>query len=107
MSLGHLRCKNYDVVETIEENYQGTLNDLKIRNKDLSSFILLQKLKEEPLEKGGEKRIRIVYKVNVKDNEVAKALIESWNDMYKFDDLAFRNAVYDKVQVRIHKVKKI
>ena len=30
------KCKNYDVVEAIEENYQGTLNDLKIDEHDIS-----------------------------------------------------------------------
>ena len=43
----HEKCKNYDVVEAIEENYQGTLNELKIDENDPSRFILVQKLKEE------------------------------------------------------------
>ena len=89
-----------DVVEAIEENYQGTLNNSKINEQDLSRFILIQKLEEELFEKDDEKRIRFVYKVIVKDNEVAKTLIESWY-------LAFRHAVYDQVQVRIQKVQKI
>ena len=95
------------MVEAIEENYQGTLNDLKIDEQDLSRFILIQKLEEELFEKDDEKRIRFVYKVIVKDNEVAKTLIESWNYRNKFDDLALRHVVYDKVQVRIQKVQKI
>ena len=77
----HVKCKGYDVVEAIEENYQGTLNDLKIDEQDLSRFILIQKLEEEPFEKDDEdenekRRIRFVYKVTVKDNEVAK---KGWN----------------------------
>ena len=108
----HEKCKGYDVVEAIEENYQGTLNDLKIDQQHLARFILIHKLEEEPFEKDVEdenekRRIRFVYKVIVKDNEVAKTLIESWKFRNKFDDLAFRHAVYDKVQIRIQKVKKI
>ena len=108
----HVKCKGYDVVEAIEENYQGTLNDLKIDEQDVSRCILIQKLEEEPFEKDDEdenekRRIRFVYKVIVKDNEVAKPLIESWKFRNKFDDLAFRHAVYDKVQIRIQKVQKI
>ena len=107
-----VKCKGYDVVEAIEENYQGTLSDLKIDVQDITRFILIQKLEEEPFEKDDEdenekRRIRFVYKVIFKDNEVAKTLIESWNYRNKFDDLAFRHAVYDKVQVRIQKVQKI
>jgi hypothetical protein len=108
----HLKCKGYDVVEAIEENYQGTLNDLKIDEQDLSRLILIQKLEEEPFEKDDEdenetRRIRFVYKVIVNNNEVAKTLIESWKFRNKFDDLAFRHTVYDKVQIRIQKVQKI
>ena len=95
-----------------QEKYQGTLNDLKIYEQDLSRFILIQKLEEEPFEKDDEnenekRRIRFVYKIIVKDNEVDKTLIESWNYRNKFGDLAFRHAVYDKVQIRIQKVQKI
>ena len=31
------------------------------------------------------------YKVIVKNNDNAKTIIESWNDKYKFEDLAFRH----------------
>ena len=30
----HENCKNYDVIEAIEVNYDGTLNDLKIDEHD-------------------------------------------------------------------------
>jgi hypothetical protein len=75
---------------------------LKIDEQDLSRFILIQKLEEEPFAKDNKdenekRRIRFVYKVIVKDNEVAKTLIESWKFRNKFDDLAFRHDVYDKV----------
>ena len=43
----HVKCKNYDVVESIEENYQGTLNDLKIDEHDVSRFMRIQ----QPLKK--------------------------------------------------------
>ena len=103
----HVKCKNYDVVESIEENYQGTLNDLKIDEHDVSRFMRIQQLKEEPFEKDDEKRLNILYKVIVKNVEVAKSVIEGWKNPYKFDDLAFRHAVYDKVQARVQEVQKI
>ena len=103
----HENCKNYDVIEAIEENYQGTLNDLKVDEHDPSRYILVQKLKEAHVEVNDEKRLKLIYRVLVNDDEVAKTLIESWKDPYKFDDLAFRRAVYDKIQIRIQEVQKI
>ena len=46
----HENCKNYDVIEAIEVNYDGTLNDLKIDEHDPSQYILVQKLGEEPFD---------------------------------------------------------
>ena len=103
----HENCKNYDVIEAIEVNYDGTLNDLKIDEHDRSRYILIQKLREEPCDINDEKRVKSIYRVLVNDNEVSKSIVESWKDPYKFDDLAFRSAVYDKIQIRIQEVQKI
>ena len=103
----HIKVRNFDVVEAIEENYNGTLNDQKIDVNDPSRYILVQKIKEEPFENENEKRTLLSYRVFVNNNVVSKTLIESWKLQRNFDDLAFRNAVYDKIQVRIHEVKKI
>ena len=43
----------------------------------------------------------------VKNIEETKTIVDSWEDKFKFDDLAFGNAVYDKVQVKIREVQKI
>ena len=54
------------------------------------------------------------YRVFIKNCDIAQDTIESWKDRYKFDDLAFRNAVYGtgmenigRVNVRILEVKKL
>ena len=39
----HEDCKNYDVIENIEVNYDGTLNDLIIEKNDIARYILVQK----------------------------------------------------------------
>ena len=96
----HEICKNYDVIEAIEENFDGTLNDMKIGALDPSRHIRIQKIKEEPFDID-KKRKNWVYKVNFKENKAAKTLVESWKHQNKFDDLAFRHACYDKVQIRI------
>ena len=103
----HENCKNYDVIEAIEVNYDGTLNDLKIDEHDRSRYILVQKLREEPCDINDEKRVKLIYRVLVNDNEVSKSIVESWKDPYQFDDLAFRSAVYDKIHIRIQGVQKI
>ena len=58
---------------------------------------------KEP-ESDGEVRHVLVYRVFVKKCEIARKVIESWKERYKFDDLAFRSAVYGKVNVRILEV---
>ena len=93
-------------VEAIEANYQGTLNDLKIAKIHSSRFLLVQKVKEEPVEKDDENRINFVDRVIAKNDDVAKNLIESWKDQFKTDDLAFRHVVYDKIQVTTQRVRK-
>ena len=39
----HEEYKNYDVIENIEVNYDGTLNDLIIEKNDIARYILVQK----------------------------------------------------------------
>ena len=108
--LAHEECKNYDVIENIEVNYDGTLDDLKIDKNDTARKILVQKVNKqienddkEP-ESDGEVRHILVYRVFVKKCGIARKVIESWKERYKFDDLAFRSAVYGKVNVRILEV---
>jgi hypothetical protein len=102
----HEKCKNFDVVEVIEVNFDGILDDLKIDKHDPSRQIIVQKVKEEPIENDNE-HVHLIYRVQVKNTEVARSLIESWKDAHKFDDLAFGNSVYDQVQVKIKEVQKI
>ena len=52
--------------------------------------------------------------MSIQNCDVAKDILESWKEKYKFDDLAFRNAVYGtgmenirRVNVRILEVKKL
>ena len=103
----HEKCNNFEVVEVIEVNFDGTLDDLKIDKHDPSREIHVQRIKKEPIEDDNKPVAHLVYRVKVKNTEVARTLIESWKHSHKFDDLAFGNAVYDKVQVKIREVQKI
>ena len=103
----HEKCKNFDVVEAIEVNFDGILDDLKIDKHDPSRQIHVQKVIEEPIDDDKKHVVHLIYRVQVKNTEVARTLIESWKDAHKFDDLAFGNSVYDEIQVKIREVKKI
>ena len=94
------------MVEVIEVNFDGTLGDLKIDKHDPSRQICVQKVKEEPIE-NDKKHVHLIYRVQVKNTEVARSLMESSKESHKFDDLAFGNSVYDEVQVKIKEVQKI
>ena len=59
---------------------------------------------DKELEAYREVRHLLVHRVFVKNCEIARKVLESWKDRYKFDDLAFRSAVYGKVNVRILEV---
>jgi hypothetical protein len=102
----HEKCQNYDIIEAIEVNYDGTMDDLKIEKNDPARFILVQK--EIEADRIDDRNINLVaYRVIVRDKEVAKTIIEGWREPHKFDDLAFRKAVYGKIRVRIREVQKL
>ena len=76
---------------------------MKVDKHDPSIQIVVQKIKEEPLE-DDHKHVHLTYRVQVKNTEIATSLIESWKHAHKFDDLGFGNGVYDEVQVKIRDV---
>ena len=102
----HTKCKNYDVIEAIEVNFDGTLDELKVEKNDSCRNILVQKL-EKKLENNDEERQSLMYRVVVKNCKVAEDILESWKERHKFDDLGFRNYVYGVVNVRIKEVQKL
>ena len=108
----HEKCKNYDVIEAIEVNFDGALNDLNIEENDDARYILVQKIdKHEKVEKVDdqekERNYVLNYKVFIRNCEAAKSVVLSWKNKYKFDDLAFRSAVYGIVRVRILEVQEV
>ena len=99
----HEKCKNYDITEAIEVNFDGGLDDLKVEEKDSSRYILVRKKKESNYDEGN----LLNYKVIVRDVEMAQKVIENWKQPHMFDDLAFGNAVYGIVIVKIREVQKL
>ena len=104
----HEDCRNYSIIEAIEVNFDGTLDDMKVDKCDGSRYIVVQKEnKREKVEKLEHDRNVLLYKVVIKNCESSRSVIESWTDRYKFDDLAFNGAVRDKINVRIREVQKL
>ena len=87
----HADCKNYDVMEAIEVNFDGILNDMKVNKDDVCRYIHVQKDLDakEDNQKCEDDRKLLSYRVLIKDYENSKAVVESWKKRHNFDDLAF------------------
>ena len=90
----HETCTHEDILESIEANFLGCLDDAKV-NKDAPIRDIV--VSESKINQIGQ-NIRH-YKVKVTDDEIVKRIIESWNIPYTFDDLAFKNAVHDETRL--------
>jgi hypothetical protein len=99
----HDKCKNFDITEAIEVNFDGALDDLKVGEQDPARFIHVQKKIESKDDEGN----LFNYRILVKDIEVAHKVIENWKQPHMFDDLAFGNSVYGIVRVRIREVQRL
>jgi hypothetical protein len=44
------------------------------------------------------------YRIAVKENESVRRIIESWQERYNFDELAFENYDYENRSIRILEV---
>ena len=75
----HEMCKNFDIIEAIGVNFDGTLDDMKVDKEDTMRKILVQKMRERQNELP-------VYIVLVKNDDIAKEIIESRREVHKFDD---------------------
>ena len=78
----HETCRNYDIIEAIEVNFDGTLNDKRVEKNDASRDILVQKIEEKTNDD------LLKYSVVINNNETAKDVIESWRETHKFDGLS-------------------
>ena len=97
----HEKCTNKDVVEAISENFFGSLDIKKVGKIDPVRHLII---KEDNLDTS---KVQGKYTIIVRDNEIAVETVGIWNEPYEFDDLAFKNAVYDEVKIKIKEVKRI
>ena len=104
----HVDCKNYDLIEAIEVNFDGALDDMKAEKDDVGRYIHVQKKHDAKDDNKCESdRKLVVYRVSIQNLENSEAVIESWRKRHNFDDLAFHRAVRDKINVRIREVLRL
>ena len=83
----HADCKNYNVMEVIEVNFDGILNDMKVNKDDVCRYIHVQKVpdvNEDNINCEDDRKL-LTYRVCIK----------------------FHGAVYDKINVRIREVQRL
>ena len=90
------KCTGDDIVEAIETNFFGTLDDEKVRKDDEIRHLVVKKTNEKQ-----------VFRIIAKKNETVTNIIEGWRISHNFDYLAFGNSVYESLGVRIRKVQRI
>ena len=100
--------------EAIEVNFDGILDDMKVEKNDSNArYILVQKVERKvkieniQVEPDDEERHMLMYRIVIRNCEDSQNVVESWKNRYKFDDLAFGNAVHGIVNVRILEVVKL
>ena len=104
----HETCTSDDIIEAIQTNFLGNLDDRKVGKSDRLRDISIEKLNKDVEINLNSGKIKLqMFKVVVKDSEVTTKIIEEWNELYNFDDLAFTRAVYDRVQIVVRGVQKL
>ena len=107
----HESVKSYDILEAIEVNYGGSLNDRNVSLGDPCRFISFGRVKRTEIDTvendTGEKLEKVTCRIVVKNDENVSHVINDWRKSSNFDDLAFRNAVRGQRQVLIREVKEI
>ena len=97
----HAKCTNGDVIEALQENFYGALDNKKVDKIDPVRYLIIRE-ENEKLSKVQDK-----YRIAVKENKLATEIIGLWNEPYEFDDLAFKNAVYGEIKIKIKEVKRV
>ena len=105
----HSKCTAEDIVEAVEANYFGTLDDAKDGVEDLSRKFKVKKVEEKQVIRKieGEFRNLPIFRIMMAETEVGRNVIESWNDKWKFDDCAFKNSDSGKIKILVKEVEKL
>ena len=94
-------CCNDDVLEAFEENFYGHCKDKNVVKTDSLAYFSINEANK------GLIKVQESYRIDVKDHEIPTDIIENWKVPYEFDDLAFKNAVYGVIKVKIKDVQRV
>lgn len=97
----HEKCNNNDVIEAIQENFFGALDEKNVDKVDPVRHLIINQERLEDL------KVRNKYKIIVRENEIATNILGLWNKPYEFDDSAFKNAVHGDMRIKIKEVKRV
>ena len=102
----HEKCSNKDVIEAIKANFYGELDNRKVDNLDPVRHLMIREENEELIGRTPVK-VQEKYTVVVREEDLATEIVGLWNKPFEFDDLAFKNAVYGEIKIKIKEVKRV
>ena len=71
----HVECRNYNIIEGIEVNFDATLDDIKVEKDDQARDILVQRVRNSKTSEILEPdRELLIYRVIINDDKNAKAI---------------------------------
>ena len=91
----HERCTNDDLIEAIQENFYGALDNKHVEITDSIRHLIIRE------EDKGLVKVQDKYKIIVGEDKVAIDILGFWNEPYEFDDLDFKYAVYREIKIKI------
>lgn len=102
----HETCTQEEVIEALEANFFETISDKKEGGNEYIHHLFIENLDVESLLETKSRKF-MNFKIAVKDDDKSTALIESWNERYNFDELAFKNYDYENKSIRIEKATRL
>ena len=90
----------------MEANFFETISDKNEGGNAYIHHLFIENLDVESLLETKSRKF-MNFKIAVKDDDKSTALIESWNERYNFDELAFKNYDYENKSIRIEKATRL
>ena len=104
----HEKCSDSDIIEVIETNFYEA-PEIKSEIEASSIHLTIKKSNEKQaiMKIDDEFKNVQIFTVCVKENEIARNIIESWKHFHQFDDYAFKNSDLKNLKINIRGVKRL
>ena len=104
----HKKCSDLDIIEVIEINfYEAPEIKSEIEASSIRLTIKKSNEKQAIMKIDDEFKNVQIFTVCVKENEIARNIIESWKHFHQFDDYAFKNSDLKNLKINIREVKRL